>query len=381
MAVLEAVAEDPIRTSQEDLQECAKRLCERFPAVSADRVLKVLQDAGGHAGYAAAELRALSTDVLKSLDPEDAEHVAVLLSNHILFKQTCRAQFKKFDMNQNGTLEWDEVLALTNHLCSYMGLEQPSEKSLQAFFEGSDTNHDGVLTSREFPKFFESFLRYAFFMQHRRLVGNWRCRSEFNDGHACEFTILLGKDYRLYYRSVRGGCPGTPKDQAQALQGRQEVHGTLEIVEGYLEADLNLGVRSLEKRGTLIHDNFYGIVRLQFAEGEANKVVVNFKQDHQASWGNDVIAKRRQSIEEERVSRCSSPTVGAILRCTAPDGVAYRRTPEFLEKTDVLLAEGDTVRILERHLDTHWVRVAGGWLPTVDPRGVKLFALETGETE
>jgi len=150
----------------------------------------------------------------------------------------------------------------------------------------------------------------------------------------------------------------------------------LELRDGCLQADLKAGYRDSEKRSALRDESFFGIVRLRFAEGTTEKVIANFKSDAQADWGNDVTAKRRQTIEEERAARCSTPTVGGILRCTAPNGVAYRRSPEFLERTDVMLPKGDSVRIMERHLDTHWVRVAGGWLPTVDPRGVKLFEVE-----
>jgi len=354
----------------EDLREKAENLCNRFPSVSAERVLQVLRDCGGHAGYAAQELRALSVDVIKSVDPEDSEHVATLLSNHMLFKQTCRAHYKQFDTNRNGTLEWEELLALINQLCSYMGIEPPGDKSLRSFFDASDVNHDGVLSEREFPRFFESFLRYAFFMQHRRLVGTWRYRIDPNDSSQSEFSIsiLLGKDYRLHYRSTRG-CPGTPKAQ----QGRQEIRGILELRDGCLQADLKVGQRDGEKHCPGGHESFFGIVKLRFAPSTTEKVIVNFKGDPQSGWGNDVTAKRRQSIEEERIARSGTPTVGDIIRCIAPNGVAYRRSPEFLERTDVLLAEGETVRILERHLDTHWVRTAGGWLPTVDQRGTKLF--------
>jgi hypothetical protein len=361
----------------EDLQERAGRLCERFPNISAERVLQVLRDSGGHAGYAAAELRSLNVDVLKSADPEESEHVATLLSNPTLFKKTCRAHFKKFDLNRNGTIEWEEVLGLINNLCAYMGIEPPAEKNLQAFFEGSDANHDGVLTEREFPKFFESFLRYAFFMQHRRLVGSWRYKSDSNGLSPLadsEFTIMLGKDYRLHFRSVRGACPGAMKAQAPQGAGRPEVHGTLELREGWLQADLKIGFRDLEKRGAWTHDTCLGVLRLCFAEGTTEKVITNFKADAQASWGNDVIAKRQRSIEEERTSRGNTPTAaGTLLKCIAAQPVAYRRSPEYLERTDAVLQPGETVRILERHLDTHWIRVAGGWLPTVDPRGAKLF--------
>jgi len=381
------MAEPEAAPRAEDMQERAERLRERFPSVSADRVLQSLRDHGGHAGYAATELRNLNVDVIKSADPEDSEHVATLLSNHMIFKQTCRSHFKQFDTNRNGTLEWDEVLALTNHLCSFMGLEPPGEKSLQAFFDASDANKDGVLTEREFPKFFESFLRYAFFMQHRTLVGTWRYRSAGNSSPSSEFTILLGKDYRLYYRSARGHG-GTPTAQVQ--QGRQEVHGTLELKEGYLQADLKIGNRDDGKKGShLTNERSYGVVRLLFIEGTTEKVITNFKLDADCGgWGNDITAKRRQTLEEERASRCSTPPIGAVLRCIAPNGCAYRRSPEFLlaqdetvnlmthRDTEVSLAKDDTVKVIERHSNTNWVRVAGGWLPICDPRGVKLFDVE-----
>jgi len=289
----------------EDLEERANRLCERFPAVSAEKVHQVLQEHAGHAGYAAATIRALITDDVKQVDPDDSEHVATLLCNRTLFKEACRAHFKKFDMNRNGTLEWEEVLQLTNNLCSYMGIEEPTEKNLQAFFEESDANHDGVLAEREFPKFFESFLRYAFFMQHRRLVGTWRIRSsDPSDSSSTEFTILVGKDYRLYYRSGRGGCPWTPK--VQVSQGRQEAYGTLELHEGYLQCGLKLGVRDSEKR-FLSPESFVGGVRLRSAEGTVHercggimdKVIINFRRDPEAAWGNDIKAVRKQQMQEE----------------------------------------------------------------------------------
>jgi hypothetical protein len=369
--------------ASEDLQERTARLCERFPTISAERVLQVLRDNGGHAGYAAADLRALSVDVLKSTDPEDSEYVATLLSNPNVFKQTCKAHFKKFDVNRNGIIRWEEVLALINTLCVYMGIEPPLEKSLQAFFESSHANRDGVLTEREFPKFFESFLRYAFFIQHRTLVGTWRYKADSCgsssptdfSSRSYEFTITLGKDYRLHYRSHRG-CPGAPKAQAAHGPGRPEVYGTLELRDGWLQAELKSGTRDLEKRGSFINETFFGVLRLRFAEGNTEKVVTHFKIDPQVGWGKDITAKRIRSIEQERASQPSTPTtVGGLLKCIAPQGIAYRRSPEYIERTDVLLQPGETVRIVERHLDTHWVRVAGGWLPTLDPRGAQLFEL------
>lgn len=366
----------------EDLKERVVRLCERFPNVSVDRIVQALRDNGGHAGYAAADLRALSVDALQAADPEESEHVATLLKHQTVFKKACRAHFKKFDSNHNGTMERDEVVLLVQELCGHLGVEPPCQKTMQAFFEGSHASQNGVLTERDFPKFFESLLRYAFFMQHRSLVGTWRYKSDPNSATVLgdgEFTIALGKDYRLHYRSTRCQCPGSALEQAaHGLQGlgRPEVHGFLELCDGWLQADLKVGIRDPNRRGHWTSEKFLGVLRIRFMDGTTEKVITNFRTDAQANWGNDIAAKRHKSIEEERTSRCGTPTaVGGVLKCIAPQGVAYRRSPEFLERTDVLLLEGESVRILERHLDTHWVRTAGGWLPTVDPRGVKLLEL------
>jgi hypothetical protein len=281
-------------------------------------------------------------------------------------------------------MERDEVVALVKELCGHLGVEPPFEKTMQAFFEGSHASQNGVLTEREFPKFFESLLRYAFFMQHRTLVGTWRYKSDPNSVTALgdgEFNISLGKDYRLHYRSSRCRCPGATAVLEQALHGlqglgRPEVHGVLELCDGWLQSDVKVGIRDPNRRGHWTSEKSLGVLRIRFMDGTTEKVIANFRAEPQASWGNDIVARRHKNIEEERTSRCSTPTtVGGVLRCIAPGGVAYRRSPEFLERTDLLLQEGETVRILERHLDTHWVRTTGGWLPTVDPRGVKLFDL------
>lgn len=291
-------------SGSEDLEERVSRLCERFPAVSAEKVQQILRDHGGHAGYAASELRALSTDAVKPVDPEDSEHVATLLSNHTLFKQTCRAHFKKFDLNGNGTLEWEEVLALTNHLCSYLGVEKPTERSLKAFFDGSDTNEDGVLAEKEFPKFFESFLRYAFFMQHRQLVGTWRIRSsESSSSSSSEFTIVQGKDYRLYYRSARASSSWSlplSTRQDEVPRGQEWLHGNLELHEGFLHADLKVSVLDSEKQGPVSRGSYAGTVRLRAAEGKSDRVLLNFRREAEGPWGNDIKASRRKENEMDR---------------------------------------------------------------------------------
>eukprot|EP00928_Gymnodinium_smaydae_P038490 TRINITY_DN26541_c0_g1_i1.p1 TRINITY_DN26541_c0_g1~~TRINITY_DN26541_c0_g1_i1.p1 ORF type:complete len:483 (+),score=126.70 TRINITY_DN26541_c0_g1_i1:40-1488(+) len=140
-----------------------ERLCERFPTLSPDRVAQALRNHNGHAGNAASELRDLTTIKVKPPDPDDAEHVATLLSSPMMFKHACKENFQKFDTNGDGVLDFTEVLALTNELYYSFGLQQPSEACLKAFFQVTDENNDGVLSEREFRRFFEMFLRYAFF--------------------------------------------------------------------------------------------------------------------------------------------------------------------------------------------------------------------------
>merc|ERR1719284_1948294 len=100
---------------------------------------------------------------VKEADPDDVEHVSTLLSSPAMFKHACKEQFKKFDFNKDGVLEWEEVKQLVHNLYEEFGLQLPSEGALKAFFYATDENQDGVLSEREFRKFFEMFLRYAFF--------------------------------------------------------------------------------------------------------------------------------------------------------------------------------------------------------------------------
>merc|ERR1719221_864662 len=80
-----------------------------------------------------------------------------------MFSHACKEHFKKYDMNGDGVLDWEEVRDLTNSLYDNFGLEAPREGGLKAFFDANDTNGDGVLSEKEFRRFFECFLRYAFF--------------------------------------------------------------------------------------------------------------------------------------------------------------------------------------------------------------------------
>mmetsp|Transcript_25304 Transcript_25304/g.72960 ORF Transcript_25304/g.72960 Transcript_25304/m.72960 type:complete len:427 (-) Transcript_25304:30-1310(-) len=159
-----------LRPGEEDWHGVFDRLVERFPTFPPERVADILRQNNGHAGQAAAKLRDLSGTGMRPVDPDDAEHVRTLLSSPVMFSHACKEQFLKHDQNGDGVLEWSEILKLTNALYENFGLEAPREGGLRAFFEATDTNHDGVLSEREFKKFFECFLRYAFFdvMKHEQ---------------------------------------------------------------------------------------------------------------------------------------------------------------------------------------------------------------------
>eukprot|EP00746_Dinoflagellata_sp_MGD_P128153 gnl/MRDRNA2_/MRDRNA2_62566_c0_seq1.p1 gnl/MRDRNA2_/MRDRNA2_62566_c0~~gnl/MRDRNA2_/MRDRNA2_62566_c0_seq1.p1 ORF type:complete len:420 (+),score=80.72 gnl/MRDRNA2_/MRDRNA2_62566_c0_seq1:64-1260(+) len=152
-----------LRPGEEEWQGVFQRLCERFPSTPAERVASILRKHGGHAGSAASELRDLTSDVVRQPDPDDAQHVATLLSSPDMFGHACKENFRKFDVSKKGTLDWEEVYACTTALYEKFGLDPPSEGSVKAFFHATDENGDGVLNEKEFKKFFECFLRYAFF--------------------------------------------------------------------------------------------------------------------------------------------------------------------------------------------------------------------------
>lgn len=68
--------------------------------------------------------------------------------------------------------------------------------------------------------------------------------------------------------------------------------------------------------------------------------------------------------------------MGTYLRCIAPHEVAVRADPKFSSRVLGKVQSGDSVYVLEEHGNMQWIREAGGWLPIVDPRGVKLFEIE-----
>eukprot|EP00439_Symbiodinium_sp_Y106_P042559 s3451_g5.t1 len=96
----------------------------------------------------------------REVDPDDQEHVKTLLTSPVMFAAV-------FDANGDGVLSWSEVLPLVNSLYESFGLQPPREGNLRSFFDATDLNKDSKggpsWSCTEFKKFFECFLRYAFF--------------------------------------------------------------------------------------------------------------------------------------------------------------------------------------------------------------------------
>ncbi|CAL1164456.1 unnamed protein product [Cladocopium goreaui] len=151
------------KRSEETWRPIFDRLQERFPDVGANKIATILLENNGHAGQAAAALRDLCGTGKREVDPDDQEHVKTLLTSPVMFAALCKENFRKFDVNGDGVLSWTEVLPLVNTLYESFGLQPPREGNLRSFFDATDLNKDGVLSEREFKKFFECFLRYAFF--------------------------------------------------------------------------------------------------------------------------------------------------------------------------------------------------------------------------
>lgn len=131
--------------------------------MGANKIAAILRETNGHAGQAAAAIRDLCGTGKREVDPDDQEHVRTLLTSPAMFAAVCQENFRKFDVNADGVLSWSEVLPLVNTLYEGFGLQLPREGNLRAFFDATDLNKDGVLSEQEFQRFFECFLRYAFF--------------------------------------------------------------------------------------------------------------------------------------------------------------------------------------------------------------------------
>jgi len=299
-----------LRPGEEDWRDVFERLCERFQAFAPDRVAQVLRECGGHAGQAASALRDLSGTAMRPVDPDDAEHVRTLLSSSVMFSHACKEHFRKFDTNCDGALDWREIVQLVNALYDDFGLQRPREGSLKAFFDATDDNHDGVLSEKEFKRFFEMFLRYAFFdvMNHKQMEAEATTsgspKSDPSSGHRA------GKEHRVGVRADRDRERDRDRD------------------------------RDRERR-----------------------------RDDRERGDRD---RRRASSTPQEAGHDSEKTAAhrslCSYRCLAPTGVSFRQFPEYAKRMDTLIQQGQCVQVQEV-----WIKTAHGWLPVTSEQGEIYF--------
>jgi len=345
-----------LKPNEQEWKEVFNRLSERFPTVKGHQIAQALREHHGHAGEAAAVLRDLTSCSVKEADPDDVEHVATLLSSPAMLKHACKEQFRKFDVNKDGVLEWDEVKQLVNNLYDEFGLQMPSEGSLKAFFFATDENMDGVLSEREFRKFFEMFLRYAFFdhLKLRQMVEKGQeieqRRNSMNADQIPKVTEVRAdadtaspQDSRASSASD-GNKPATP-DETQAPPKSQTKPERVALAPIDQQKPPRRSPKSEDKQ-----------------------------QDRSQQRDRDHRSSRDKERERAPPPEVSEGPFGTAIRCLAQNGVAYRASPDFQDRMDAVVGRGETVRVLE-----HWIRTPDGWLPVMDPQFQPLFERSSAE--
>mmetsp|Transcript_58688 Transcript_58688/g.132280 ORF Transcript_58688/g.132280 Transcript_58688/m.132280 type:complete len:460 (-) Transcript_58688:236-1615(-) len=311
-----------LRPGEEEWQPVFERLCERFPNFTPEKIAGILRENQGAGGQAAATLRDLLGTAMRPVDPDDAEHVRTLLSSPVMFSHACKEQFRKHDVNGDGVLEWTEVLELTNSLYENFGLEAPREGGLRAFFEANDTNKDGVLSEKEFKRFFECFLRYAFFD-----------------------VVKHEQEQKAAQQAQAEETPTSPVHQVASPAKAQAASPPPE----------NAGSRRRKTQDEAKKESGYpAAAPIEAEEGH--------HRSHRSS---------RRSAEGRGSPSPPAHTpvaAGTAFRCIAPHGVTYRRTPEYNDRADSMVKRGSQVHVLET-----WVRTNRGWLPLADGNGQVLF--------
>jgi len=347
-----------LKEKEEEWRPVFIRLSERFPTVPGAKVAQALREHGGHAGEAASVLRDLTSSNVKQADPDDVEHVSTLLSSPAMFKHACKEQFRKYDVNKDGVLEWEEVKTLVYACYEEFGLPVPSEGCLKAFFYATDENQDGVLSEREFRKFFEMFLRYAFF-DHLKLMQMVEKGKEIEAKRESMGTLPV---VRVKEEAVDDADTASPMDSRTSSASTsskpkgEEAPKASKAVLAPIEA-------SQPKPGR----------RSPKAEQERPP---REDRQHREDRREDR-HHRRQSKNEDRASpQDNNEGYGQAMRCLAPNGVAYRNSASFQDRQDSVCAPNSTVRVLE-----HWIRTPEGWLPVTDPQGQTLFERSSAEAD
>merc|ERR1719272_1947514 len=322
-----AAAGNHFRPNEEEWRDLFNNLCTRFPTVEGAKVAKILRERGGHGGEAASALRDMTSSIVKEPDPDDVEHVATLLSSAAMFKHACHENFKKYDVNKDGALEWDEVKALTNGLYDEFGLQPPSEGSLKAFFLATDENQDGVLSEREFRKFFEMFLRYAFF-DHLKL------RAMVEKGQAIELQRASSGTIPAFSKSVDGApkAPTIPEESSDCADtstpplsrgssAPSESEGCKSNKEHPPQPPVVLAVQKSASEATLPSaEKTKASDRRRPASGKDGK-----DKDQERSHRREHRSHRQDKDKEREVpaqQESTGDSFGPTVRCLAPNGVA-----------------------------------------------------------
>lgn len=345
-----------LKPQEEEWREVFNRLTERFPTVKKEVVAKILREHQGHAGSAAGALRDMTSANVKEADPDDVEHVSTLLSSPAMFKHACKEQFKKFDVNRDGVLEWEEVKDLTNNLYAEFGLQTPAEGALKAFFFATDENCDGVLSEREFRKFFEMFLRYAFF-DHLKL------RQMVEKGQEIEQKRL-----------ALGIKPG----QTMPKEARDNADADTVSPQDSRASSASESSKPIKPPSS---DEAYPA---KVTKPDAPEVVPEPPRGGRRSPTNNREKRESRDPREEKASRHRERAERTPLesgeaqgmRVVAGNGVAFRASADFQDRIDSVCARGQAVQVLET-----WVRTPDGWLPVTDQQGQTLLERCSIETD
>mmetsp|Transcript_47767 Transcript_47767/g.159222 ORF Transcript_47767/g.159222 Transcript_47767/m.159222 type:complete len:192 (+) Transcript_47767:697-1272(+) len=121
-----------------------------------------LQAAEAEAASKAAARKSLVT-VAMGTQPQlsGVEWARRLLADKDKRKRVCVEEFSIVDVNQNGTLDQQEVFLMVARICGRSGLELPQTERCAELFALCDKNSDGALEVKEFQTYFRAVLESA----------------------------------------------------------------------------------------------------------------------------------------------------------------------------------------------------------------------------
>jgi Ca2+-binding EF-hand superfamily protein len=74
-------------------------------------------------------------------------------------EKRAKEMFKKFDMNKNGFIEFEELKHLLEDLANEIGIPIPDEQEVMSLFKQYDLNKDKKISLEEFLAMFEVFAK------------------------------------------------------------------------------------------------------------------------------------------------------------------------------------------------------------------------------